>query len=164
MSFDFSTSISKQPERGGQRDTLRNHHRQSLRMLLLTLCAITPCVVLALWAQGERGFVLGIPAALGLVSLALLPMLNSSRAGWVPVLLVYTALIAGTSIALVDGSVRSVGVLVMLAGVVGAGTYLRRATMLLSVGMAVAALGALNLAQHHGWMQPLRIRASWCCG
>jgi PAS domain S-box-containing protein len=156
MSFDFSTSISKQPERGGQRDTLRNHHRQSLRMLLLTLCAITPCVVLALWAQGERGFVLGIPAALGLVSLALLPMLNSSRAGWVPVLLVYTALIAGTGIALVDGSVRSVGVLVMLAGVVGAGTYLRRATMLLSVGMAVAALGALNLAQHHGWMQPLQ--------
>jgi PAS domain S-box-containing protein len=156
MSLDFTTSIFKQPDHRGQRDTLRSHHRQSLRMLLLTLCAITPCVVLALWAQGERGFVLAIPAALGLVSLILLPMLNSSLAGWVPVLLVYAALIAGTGIVLVDGSVRSVGVLVILAGVIGAGTYLRRATMLLSVGIAFATLGALNLAGYHGWMQPLQ--------
>lgn len=155
MSLDFATSIFKQPDHRGQRDTLRNHHRQSLRVLLLTLCAITPCIVLALWVQGERGFVLGIPAALGLASLVLLPMLNSSLAGWVPVLLVYAALIAGTGIVLVDGSVRSVGVLVILAGVIGAGTYLRRTTMLLSVGMAFAALGALNLAGYHGWMQPL---------
>ena len=155
MSLDFTNSLFKQPDRRDQSDTLRSHHRQSLRVLLLTLCAITPCVVLALWSHGERGFVLGIPAALGLASLVLLPMLNTALAGWVPVLLVYAALIAGTGIVLVDGSVRSVGVLVILAGVIGAGTYLRRTTMLLSVGMAFAALGALNLAAHHGWMQPL---------
>ena len=156
MSLDFTTSLLKPPDRGDQRDTLRSHHRQSLRVLLLTLCAITPCVVLALWVQGERGFVLGIPAALGLVSFVLLPMLSSSLAGWVPVLLVYAALIAGTGIVLVEGTVRSVGVLVILAGVIGAGTYLRRATMLLSVGMAFAALGALNLAGHENWMRPLQ--------
>jgi PAS domain S-box-containing protein len=156
MSFDFSTSISKQPDRGGQRDTLRNHHRHSLRMLLLALCVVTPCISLLLWAGGESAVVLLTPILLGLASLVLLRMLNSSRADWVPVLLVFAALIAGTGVALVDGSVRSVGVLVILTGVVGAGTYLRRFTMLLSVGMAFAALGALNLAQYRGWMQPLK--------
>ena len=146
----------QQPHLSGQRNTLRSDHRQSLKMLLLTLCGITPCVLLVLWMHDERGFVLTIPAALGLVSLMLLPMLNSSRADWVPVLLVYAALIAGTAVALVDGSVRSVGVLVILAGIVGAGTYLRRATMLLSVGIAFAVLAALNLAGYHGWMQPIQ--------
>ncbi len=156
MSFDFSASQLQPSQRGGQRDALRSYQRQSLRMLLLTLCAITPCVVLVLWAQGERGIVLGIPTALGLVSFALLPMLNSALAGWVPVLLVYAALIAGTGIVLVDGTVRSAGALVILAAVIGAGTYLRRVTMLLSVGVAFAALGALNLAEYHGWMRRLQ--------
>ena len=156
MNSDSSPSIFQQSHLSGQRDTLRSDHRQSLKMLLLTLCGITPCIVLVLWTQGERGFVLTISAALGLVSLMLLPVLNSSRANWVPVLLVYAALIAGTAVVLLDGSVRSVGVLVILAGVVGAGTYLRCATMVLSVGIAFAVLAALNLAGYHGWMQPLQ--------
>ncbi len=109
MSPDSSSCIFQQPHLSGQRDTLRSDHRQSLKMLLLTLCGITSCVLLVLWMHGERGFILTIPAALGLVSLMLLPMLNSSRANWVPVLLVYAAVIAGTGLTLLHGSVHSVG-------------------------------------------------------
>ncbi len=156
MSTDFSANPLPPSDRKGQLDALRSYQRQSLRMLLITLCAITPCIVLVLWAQDERGVVLAIPTALGLASLFLLQMLNSAHAGWVPVLLVHVVLIAGAGIVLLDGTVRSPGALVILGAVIGAGTYLQRTTMLLNVGVVFAGLSVLNLAEYQGWMSRLQ--------
>ncbi len=154
MKTGFPASVLQPPSPSERREAMRSYHRQSLRMLLVTLCVLGPCIAIALWVRDERAAVVAVPAALGLFSLALLPAIRGRRAGWVPILLVYATLAAGTVMVLVDGSARSAGVLVILATVIGAGTYLRRNAMLLSVGSALVVLGALNLAEHRGWLRP----------
>ena len=154
MKADSSASSFQPPERSGPRDTMRSEQRDSLKMLLLTLCVLAPCIALALWARGEHWTIVGVPAALGLLAGVLLAALKGPRAAWIPIVLVYSTVSAGTLMVWVDGSVRSAGVLVILTALIGAGTYLRRNAMLLSVGLGFAALGALNLAEYLGWMQP----------
>ena len=96
---------------------------------------------------------------MALLAAVLLPALNGPRAGWIPIALVYATLVAGTTMVWTDGSVRSAGVLAILAALIGAGTYLRRDAMFVAVGVAFALLGILNLAEYRGWMQ-LRLHKS----
>ena len=154
MTSPTAASDNPLPNRSETHDTIRSYQRDSLKMLMITVCVLGPCISFALWLRGESTLIAAAPLALGLLSLALLQMLKGPRADWVPVALVCGTLAAGSLMAWADGSVRSAGVLVIFVALIGAGTYLARNALYLAVGVAFALLGGLNLAEYQGWLQP----------
>jgi PAS domain S-box-containing protein len=161
MSQNYSASLFQAP---GQLDTMESLDTQrlrSLRLLLLTLSLIIPAIVLALWWRGGATGIALVAAGLWLASVAMLWLSHTRLSHRVPLLMITVVLAAGIAGVIADGSVRSAGVLVIMAAVIGAGTYLNQRAMIGSALVAVTSLGLLNFAQQENWMHPSRLPGDW---
>jgi hypothetical protein len=88
-----------------------------------------------------------------LLAAVLLLMLRRGRGlFWATNALVYACAAAGAYLSWIEGTVRSAGVLIVVAAVIGAGTYLRGTALRLGAGFGMLVLTLLNLADHQGWM------------
>jgi PAS domain S-box-containing protein len=161
MSQHFSASLFQAPLSADAAEGLEVQRLRSLRVLLLTLCIITPGIVLALHLRGASTSIEAVAAGLWLACLAMLWQSHSRWSHTVPVTMVVVAMTAGILGVIADGSVRSSAMLVILAAVIGAGTYLSQRVMVASAVVAVCSLGILNFAQQEHWIQPSRLPGDW---
>jgi PAS domain S-box-containing protein len=139
--------------------TLAAHQREALNALLGTVSAGAPLVSLTLWLRDGLAPILLV--VLGLTAFVWLTWLLFLR-GFVRLaahLFVGGLVVGSTAGMLVDGSVRSAAVLVMMAALVMAGTFLpRRATIATGV-YCVLALGTLIRLEQLGHIggRPLQL-------
>lgn len=154
MNTPASEGSQALPDRRAQRDTIRNYHRHSLKMVLLTMGAFAPLVAAVLWIAEAPLYLVAVPASLTLLAAVLLLMLRHGKGlFWVTNALVYGCASAGAYLSWIEGTVRSAGVLIVVAAVIGAGTYLRGTALRLGAGFGMLVLTLLNLADHQGWMR-----------
>ncbi|MDP2263457.1 MAG: PAS domain S-box protein [Hydrogenophaga sp.] len=139
--------------------TLAAHQRDALNALLGTVSVGAPLVSLALWFRDGMAPILLV--VLGLTAFLWLTWLLFHR-GFVRLaahLFVGSLVLGSTAGMLVDGSVRSAAVLVLMAALVMAGTFLpRRATIVTGVYCALA-LGAIIRLEQLGHIggRPLQL-------
>ena len=161
MSENYSASLFQAPGQVDTAESLDAQRLRSLRMLLLTLSVIVPAIVLALWWRGGTKGIALVAAGLWLSSVLMLWLSHTRLSHRVPMLMIVVVLAAGIAGVITDGSVRSAGVLVIMAAVIGAGTYLSQRAMIGSALVAVTSLGLLNFAQQQNWMHPSYLPGDW---
>lgn len=74
---------------------------------------------------------------------------------------IYSVLAASVGGVIADGTVRSAALLVMIAGVVAAGSFLPRRSMFVAAGFSLLALAGLNAAENLGWLPVPHLKSGW---
>ena len=157
----MSTTLDDDPLGPNQTAFLRELQHNTLDALLKMLSVIAPLVTLGVLLRESVTPLFLVSGALTLIIWLALVMLSRGRVRPAAQLVVAAILLAGLGGALAQGSVRSGGVLIMLAGVVSAGAFLPRRQVLIVVLLCVAALGILNALDAGGHLQPRNLQAGW---
>lgn len=140
------------PLGSGGSAALAAHQREALNALLGTASVSAPIVAFVAWLRdGTSAVVLVVMALTATVWLTWL-LLHRGHVRLAAHLFVATLLLGATGSILANGSVRSSGVLVLMAAVVLAGTFLPRASTIASGVFCAVALGILMRLEQLGYI------------
>jgi len=134
---------------------------KALGALLLVLSLVAPLVTLGVFQR--EGF---SPLMLVGLSLTVIVWLSawifrSGRIRLAAHIVIIAILAAAVTGVVAHGTVRSAAVLVMFAGVVAAGAFLPRSTMVVTAVLSILALAVLNGLEHQGLLRTPDLRTGW---
>ncbi len=149
------------PLSGKADDELRKTQEVTLGNFLLALAIASPLVALGLYLR--EGFSAIVVAAISLSLVAWLCRwwFRHGHTRLAAHLIVFTILLVSVGGVLADGSVRSASVLVMIAGVVAAGTFLPRRSMYVAGVFALLSIAVLNVAENLGLLRAAHLQRGW---
>lgn len=113
-------------------------------------CAATLLTPLVYWKTTHHLETLAT-ALVALVGWFTLWLVHKGRAAQAPLVLVFSLLVAANLAVIAYGSVRSAAGFLFVASVAGAGIFLERRALIVALVFSVGSLGALTLAEMHGW-------------
>lgn len=149
------------PLTAAQPPGIRQYQERSLFVLLLGIALSSPLVTGSVFAREGLTPLSLVAMALTAAVWLLLGLYHYGQRQRVANLLVYVLVLASGAAIAAQGSVRSSASLVMLAAVVGAGTFLPRRSMLLCAALAIALLGTLNLMENRGLLPVTNMDTGW---
>ncbi len=158
---DTATPLPEDPLLAAPGHALRETQERALRVFLQVLAVVAPLVVAALFLREGFSLITGAAATLTLIVWACAALQRTGHAWLAAHTVVVATLLVSVVGVLSDGSVRSAAVMVMLAGVVGAGTFLPARSMLLAGGFALLALAALSAAENLDLLRPAHLKRGW---
>jgi PAS domain S-box-containing protein len=141
--------------------SLQRYQERSMLALLLCIGVAGPLVTLGVYLRDGAVALTGVAVVLTAINYLLLGLFVTRWRPLVPLLLVYTLILASGAAIAAHGTVRSMATLVMMAAVVGAGVFLSRRNMILSGALAITVLGVLNIAENLGLMSDPETRTGW---
>ena len=158
MSTDSSNS---DPLEQGQHESLQLYQERTLLALLVSISLAGPVVSVGVFFRDGAGPLAGVGVALTVSVWLLLIMFHMGQRQRVASVLVYLLVFASAAAIAAHGTVRSMATLVMLAAVVGAGTFLRRSSMIICAVLAVTMLAFLNVAENMGYLPAPQTATGW---
>ena len=145
----------------GQSAFLLQQQQRGLGALLIALSLAAPLITLGVWFREGSTKLMVVCALLSLVVWFCQWLFLRGRVRLSAHLVIITILLASVAGIAAHGTVRSAAVLAMVAGVVGAGAFLPRRTMIIAALLSVLALGVLNAMEIHGLLPKPNMQAGW---
>jgi PAS domain S-box-containing protein len=145
----------------GQHESLQLYQERSLLALLISVSVAGPIVTGGVYLRDGAGPLMAVGMVLTALVWLLLTLFYAGHRQRVASLLVYLLLCASAAAIAAHGTVRSMASLVMLASVVGAGTFLSRRNMIISASLAVLLLAILNAAENLGYLPTPQTKTGW---
>lgn len=135
--------------------------KRALGALLTALSLVGPLVAIGVFQREGLSPLawVGIALSLAIWFATLLFRLDHVRLA--AHVVIFSILIASVAGVVAHGTVRSVAVMVMLAGVVAAGSFLPRRTMIFSAVVSVLALAVLNWLEYNGLLRTPNLSVGW---
>ena len=161
MSPEQRNPARDDPLDGGQSDFLQGMQRSALGALLMTLSLAAPTITSGVLLREGLSPLALVCAALTLVVWLSLWLFRRRRTRLAAHVVIFAVLIASVVGVAAHGSVRSVAVMVLLAGVVAAGTFLPRRTMIVAAVFSITSLAVLNAMEYHGLLRKPNLQAGW---
>ena len=128
---------------------------QTIALLIgLVASALTPLV----WISSDNPREMLAPALIAMTGWAALMTLRRGYARYMPHVMVFSVMTAAFIAVMSYGSVRTAGSFLFVAVVTGAGTFLGRRALVVTVVASIAVLGGLTIAERLGWMHPPELR------
>jgi PAS domain S-box-containing protein len=158
MNWNFA---DEDPLAKGQHESLQLYQERTLLALLASISVAGPVVTAGVYFRDGVSPLMGVGVALTVLVWLLLLMFYTGQRQRVASLLVYLLIVASAAAIAAHGTVRSMASLVMLAAVVGAGTFLRRTSMIICAALAVVALALLNVAENMGYLPTPKTTTGW---
>jgi PAS domain S-box-containing protein len=158
MNWNFADENPMSP---GQPASLQLYQERSLLALLLSISLTGPIVTSGVYFRDGAGPLMAVGAALTVCTWALLLAFYFGLRQSVASFLVYLLIAASAAAIAAHGTVRSMASLVMLAAVVGAGTFLPRRSMIVCAVLAVVMLAILNVAETGGYLPVPKAKTGW---
>lgn len=158
---DSSQPPSDDPFLAPPDDELRQNQERTLGAFLFALTIAAPLVTLGLYQREGPTPMVAVASTLTLIMWLCRWLFIRGRARLAAHIAVFTILLISIGGVLADGSVRSASVLVMIAGVVAAGTFLPSRSMYVAGGMALLALAALHAAENLDLLRTAQLRRGW---
>lgn len=158
MNWNFA---DEDPMAPGQPASLQLYQERSMLALLVCIGLTGPVVTGGVYLRDGLGPLVMVSLALTLATWVMLGFFLLGHRRWVASVLVYTLVVASAAAIAAHGTVRSMATLVMLAAVVGAGTFLPRHSMIFSALLAVVLLALLNLAESQGYLPTPQAKTGW---
>lgn len=149
------------PMAPGQPLGLQLYQERSLMALLVSISVTGPVVTGGVYLRDGVGPLMVVGGALTVAAWLLLLVFQLGHRRHVASLLVYLLLIGSAAAIAAHGTVRSMASLVMLAAVVGAGTFLPRRAMIVSAVLAVVLLAVLNHLENAGHLPQPQTKTGW---
>ena len=149
------------PQAEGQDESLQLYQERSLLALLVSMSVAGPIVAVGVYLRDGPGPLMSVVIALSVAVWSLLLMFRLRWRARVASLLVYLLIFASAAAIAAHGTVRSMASLVMLAAVVGAGTFLKRRSMIICASLAVVLLAILNVAEGMGYLPTPQTKTGW---
>lgn len=146
---------------GEQNENLQLYQDRSLLALLICVSVAGPIVTGGVYLRDGIGPLMGVGVALTVLVWVLLLMFQAGQRQRVASLLVYLLIAASGAAIAAHGTVRSMASLVMLAAVVGAGTFLQRRSMVICASLAIIILAILNAAESMGYLPTPQTKTGW---
>jgi PAS domain S-box-containing protein len=144
-----------------QSPVLLQHQRVALGALLLLLSATGPLVTLGLYLREGTSGLMWVGASLSSVIWLALVVFHLGRIRLAAHLVIVAVLLASVVGTLVHGTVRSSAVLVMLAGLVAAGSFLPRTTLIVAAVLCAIALAVMNWMENKGHLPTPNLETGW---
>ena len=161
MNADQRNPARDDPLDGGQSIFLQGMQRSALGALLMTLTFATPAITLGIFLRDGVSGLMVVAALLTLVVWFSLFQLRRGRTRLAAHLAIVAVLSASVMGVIAHGSVRSASVLVLVGGVVAAGSFLPRRSMIASAVFSILALAALNVAESMGLLRTPNLQPGW---
>ena len=158
MNWNFA---DENPMAPGQPASLQLYQERSLLALLVSVSVTGPIVTGGVYFRDGAGPLMAVGVALTLSAWALLLAFQLGFRRRVASMLVYLLIGASAAAIAAHGTVRSMASLVMLAAVVGAGTFLPRRNMIVCAVLAVVMLAILNVAETQGYLPTPQAKTGW---
>ena len=158
MNWNFADENPMSP---GQPASLQLYQERSLLALLLSISLTGPIVTGGVYFRDGAGPLMAVGAVLTVCTWALLLAFYFGVRQSVASFLVYLLIAASAAAIAAHGTVRSMASLVMLAAVVGAGTFLPRRSMIVCAALAVVMLAILNVAETQGFLPEPKAKTGW---
>ena len=149
------------PVAPGQPLTLQLYQERSLLALLVGIGVTAPVVTGGVYLRDGAAPLMMVGGALTVAAWLLLLAFQLGHRQRVAGPLIYTLLIGSAAAIAAHGTVRSMASLVMLAAVVGAGSFLPRRAMITSAGLAVVLLAMLNYLENAGHLPQPQTKTGW---
>lgn len=146
---------------GEQNETLQLYEERSLLALLVCISVTGPIVTGGVYFRDGPGPLMAVGVVLTVLVWLLLLMFRTGQRHRVASLLVYLLVATSAAAIAAHGTVRSMASLVMLAAVVGAGTFLNRASMVICASLAIILLAILNVAENLGYLPTPQTKTGW---
>lgn len=140
---------------------LLDSQQKALGALLVALSLAAPLITIGVSLREGFSALAGVGASLALVVWLSLWMFRSGRTRLAAHTVIFAVLASSVFGVVAHGTVRSAAVLVMLAGVVAAGSFLPRRTMILAALFSVAALAVLNALELQGMLRQPNLQVGW---
>jgi PAS domain S-box-containing protein len=132
---------------------LARHQRTATQALLVTLSICAPLVTLALYFREGLTLLWWTAAALSLGVWGAHALFRRGQERWAVNVVVSTVMAGSIMAIVVQGSVRSAAVLVLIAAVISAGTLLTARALVLTTVIGISSLALLNTAEQMGWLR-----------
>jgi PAS domain S-box-containing protein len=149
------------PLASGQSAFLLESQKKTLAALLMALSLAAPLITLGVTLREGFSALAGVGASLTLVVWLSLWLFRCERIRLAAHTVVFAVLAASVVGVVAHGTVRSAAVMVMLAGVVAAGSFLPRRTMILAALFSIAALAVLNAMESYGMLRQPNLQVGW---
>lgn len=146
------TFADDDPMGAGQPDNLQLYQERSLLALLVSISVTGPVVTGGVYLRDGTAPLFWVGVALTVLVWVMMLAYRLGSRQRVASLLVYTLVVASAAAIAAHGTVRSAASLVMMAAVVGAGTFLPRRSMIVCAVLAVTLLALLNAAENLGFL------------
>jgi PAS domain S-box-containing protein len=156
-----SQRFDEDPMASGQPASLQLYQENTLRALLVSISLTGPVVTGGVYLRDGPGPLMWVGCALTFSVWLLLLAFRMGHRRSVAGALVYLLIVASAAAIAAHGTVRSMASLVMLAAVVGAGTFLSRRNMIGSAALGVGLLALLNLAENAGHLPQPQTQTGW---
>lgn len=140
---------------------LLDSQQKALGALLVALSLAAPLITIGVSLREGFSALAGVGASLTLVVWLSLWLFRCGRTRLAAHTVIFAVLVASVFGVVAHGTVRSAAVMVMLAGVVAAGSFLPRRTMILAALFSVTALAVLNAMESHGMLRQPNLQVGW---
>ena len=155
------TFADEDPMAPGQPASLQLYQERSMLALLLSISLAGPVITGGVYLRDGVAPLFWVGVVLTVLVWALLAAFRLGSRQTVASLLVYLLIVASAAAIAAHGTVRSMASLVMLAAVVGAGTFLPRRSMIICAALAVILLALLNAAENLGYLPVPQTKTGW---
>lgn len=142
-------------------ENLQLYQERSVLALLVSISVAGPIVTGGVYLRDGPGPLMAVGVVLTVLVWSLLVMFQTGQRHRVASLLVYLLIATSAAAIAAHGTVRSMASLVMLAAVVGAGTFLNRASMVTCALLAILLLAVLNAAEGLGYLPTPQTKTGW---
>ncbi len=126
----------------------------TLRVLGVLVTGFATVLTPFIYYATGRGVDALSPAIISVAGMLFLICLHLGLVRLLPMMLVGAVMVSATVGAITFGSVRTTGSFLFVAAVVCAGIFMRRAALVITVGVSLALIAALILAETQGWIHP----------
>ncbi len=161
MSLERRNPLRDDPLDGKQSSFLHDMQRSALGALLVMLSFAAPAITLGIFLREGVSGLMVVAALLAMMVWVSLFQLRRGRTRLAAHLTILAVLSASVLGVIAHGSVRSGSVLVMVGGVVAAGSFLPRRSMIAAAVLSILALAALNVAESLGLLRPPNLQPGW---
>jgi PAS domain S-box-containing protein len=158
MKWSFA---DEDPLAPGQPASLQLYQERSMLALLLSISLAGPVISAGVYFRDGAAALFWVGTVLTVLVWLLLVSFQLGARQRVASLLVYLLIISSAAAIAAHGTARSMASLVMLAAVVGAGTFLPRRSMIISAVLAVLLLALLNAAENLGLLPTPQTKTGW---
>lgn len=141
---------------------LLRHQQRALLAVLITIAVAAPAVTLGIVLREGVTSLVFVGISLSVLAWGLLLMFRFGRLQLVANLLIFGLILLSGIGVIGHGSVRSSAMLILMAAVVGAGTFLSRRGLLMAGASSIVMVGALNWMEVTGQLAPHpNLQAGW---
>lgn len=149
------------PPSGESPDFLDQTLRNALGAFLKALSLAVPVIAAGVFLREGFTLLTLVTCALSVAVWISLALALRGRVMAAAHVVIFSVLLTSVFGVVADGSVRSAAMLVMIAGVVAAGAFLPRRSMIVAAGFSLLALAGLNLAEMLGLLRTPHLKAGW---